>query len=84
MFGLELFHLLLLPCCKKSKNNKISKGLEAHSIEIDLCKIHCWLCRSRLNVLMYNLEHLSCKEEKRKNLLALYIRLEYNTVNNYS
>ena len=62
---------------KSRKNNKISKGLEAHLIEFDLGKIQCWLGRSRLNVFVNDLEHVSSKKDnERRNSMALYIRLE--------
>ena len=56
MYNLAV-RLLLLPYYKKSTNNNISKGLAAHSIEFDLCKIQCWLGRSRLNVFLKGFEH---------------------------
>ena len=69
---------IITPVLKKLKNCKISKRLEAASIEFDFYKVQCWLSRSRLNTFLYVSKHFSCDEENERHYipLALYIRLE--------
>ena len=44
---------------KKAKNSEYSKRLEAVSIDFDFYKIQYYLSRSRLNAILFVLEHFS-------------------------
>ena len=55
------------------KSEKISKRLEAVSIELDFYKIQSWLSQSRLNTVLFSLEHFSCEEEMDAKLRWHYI-----------
>ena len=69
----------LTPVLQKVKNNKFSKILEAVSIEFVFYKILCLLSRSRLNAILFLLEHFSCEEENERQIpLVLYMRLEFS------
>ena len=73
----------LAPVLQKSKNSEFSKRLEAFSIDFDFYKIQYYLNRSRLNAILFVLEHFSREEENEWQIsLALYIRLEYRLETN--